>query len=75
MHMNARAILYWNLPNYELLSQCGRAHRESIAITLGSGTNLPTPEYIGHSICQFVVSLRQCNAMLDGIFSGDALVS
>lgn len=41
MHLNVRALrLYWNLPNYELLSQCGRAHRESIAITLGSGTTM-----------------------------------
>lgn len=38
-------------------------------------TSPSTPEYIGHSICQSVVGSRQCNAMLDGIFSGDALVN
>lgn len=67
MHMNVRALLYWNLPNYELLSQCGRAHRESIAITLGSGTSPSTPEYIGHSICQSVVGITamQCDAKWD----------
>lgn len=80
MHMSVRALLHWNFPNYELQycpsveGPTGRASQSHWG-QVPPCTNLPTPEYIGHSICQFVVSLRQCNAMLDGIFSGDALVS